>query len=701
MADKYVDLTHDTTETVMGEDSLAGWVGSKLSEWRDHYESNYRKDHDEYYRLWRGKWSTEDKTRETERSRIVSPALQQAVEANVADIEEATFGRGRWFSIKDDVAGKEQLAKQAAEEAQRQAAQQGGPQGVPTPAPNAKRPITDAIERLHEDFAYTRTMAALSEAALTAAVFGTGIVEIVVDQLEHKILASRPMMDGSVTAYGVESKERTFVKHINILPRNFLIDPSATCIEDAMGCAVDRMVGLHTIKQLQEAGVYRKCVVGAAAPDNQLSVDPTLADQPDDTARLSKYYGLVPRHMLEAAQEAEKSEEETVVILDDSSVDADSYYVEAIVVLANDGTLLKAEANPYMMNDRPVVAFPWDPVPGRFWGRGVCEKGYNSQKALDAELRARIDALALTVHPMMAFDATRFPRGQKPQIRPGKTIMVNGNPAEAMMPFKFGTVDQITFNQAAELQKMVMQSTGALDASGMPSAAASGDGTAAGMSMAIGAVMKRHRRTLLNFQTKCVIPVVTKSAWRYMQFEPERYPIGDYTFITEGTMGMVAREYEVSQLVQVMQNIQPESEAHGILLDAVVEGMNLSKSDNVLSALKAARQPNPDAQAQAQRNAEADIQFKENQSVVLQAQAAESEARAAKYYAEAKATPEKVEVEKLKFGTQYLQPGDNDDKEFDKRMRVLEFVLKSRKQKAEEKAAGVKLAPTAESTASP
>ena len=88
------------------------------------------------------------------------------------------------------------------------------------------------------------------------------------------------------------------------------------------------------------------------------------------------------------------------------------FYVEAIVVIANGGTLLKAEKNPYMMQDRPVVAFPWDIVPSRFWGRGVCEKGYNSQKALDAELRARIDALALTVHPMMAMDATRYLAGQ-------------------------------------------------------------------------------------------------------------------------------------------------------------------------------------------------------------------------------------------------------------------------------------------------
>ena len=48
---------------------------------------------------------TEDKTRQTERSKIISPALQQAVESSVAELEEATFGRGKWFDIEDDVSG--------------------------------------------------------------------------------------------------------------------------------------------------------------------------------------------------------------------------------------------------------------------------------------------------------------------------------------------------------------------------------------------------------------------------------------------------------------------------------------------------------------------------------------------------------------------------------------------------------------------
>ena len=35
------------------------------------------------------------------------PALQQAVESSVAEIEEATFGRGKYFDITDDLGDAE------------------------------------------------------------------------------------------------------------------------------------------------------------------------------------------------------------------------------------------------------------------------------------------------------------------------------------------------------------------------------------------------------------------------------------------------------------------------------------------------------------------------------------------------------------------------------------------------------------------
>jgi hypothetical protein len=306
--------------------------------------------------------------------------------------------------------------------------------------------------------------------------------------------------------------------------KNFLIDPVATCVNSALGVAIDEFVPAHTVVELQEKGVYLPGPIGSAAQDEDIEPDPELSVVPyQDKVRLLKYFGLVPRHLLEQAQRGELDEDEEIVDLLEEPPEAsdESYWVEAIVVIANEGqTVLKVEENPYMMQDRPVVAFQWDIVPGLFWGRGICEKAYNSQKALDAEIRGRIDALALTTFPMLAMDATRIPRGHKPQVRPGKMLLTNGNPKEVINEFNFGNVNQITFAQAAELQKMVQQSTGAVDSSGI-TGAINGEATAAGISMSLGAIIKRQKRTLVNFQEDFWIPFVEKAAWRYMQFNPQ------------------------------------------------------------------------------------------------------------------------------------------------------------------------------------
>jgi hypothetical protein len=68
------------TDPIVIEESVEGWVISKCEDWRDYYESNYENRFEEYYRLWRGIWDPADSERRSERSRIISPALQQAVE---------------------------------------------------------------------------------------------------------------------------------------------------------------------------------------------------------------------------------------------------------------------------------------------------------------------------------------------------------------------------------------------------------------------------------------------------------------------------------------------------------------------------------------------------------------------------------------------------------------------------------------------
>ena len=634
-------------DPLMVEETIEEWVMTKCEDWRDHYESNYEARFEEYYRLWRGQWDPADSERRSERSRIISPALQQAVESNVAELEEATFGRGKWFDVSDNLGDTQ------------------------------RQDVLFLRNKLSEDFENCMVRKAVAECLINSAVFGTGIGEIVIEEVKEMAPATQPVMDGDLQAVGVNITDKVKVKLKPVLPQNFLIDPVATSVEDAMGVAVDEFVSRHQVEMLQEQGVYRDVYVGNAAPDTDLEPDQDLTMYNDDKVRLTKYYGLVPRELLDSAV----SEDDEQSVPEDES---NSKYVEAVVVIANGGILLKAEANPYMMQDRPVVAFPWDVVPGRFWGRGVCEKGYNSQKALDTELRARIDALSLTIHPMMAIDATRLPRGAKPEVRPGKMILTNGDPREVLQPFNFGQVSQITFAQAGALQQMVQQATGAVDSAGI-TGSVNGEATAAGISMSLGAIIKRHKRTLINFQQSFLIPFVKKAAYRYMQFDPESYPVSDYKFNATSTLGIIAREYEVTQLVQLLQTMKQDSPLYSTLIQSIIDNMNLSNREELLAAMAKASQPNPEAQQMAMAAQQAQLEFQQSQTAALSAQAQESQARAGKLVAEAQAVPQELEIDKINAITRNLKEGDSDDKEFERRMRVAEAMLKEREVAAKEK----------------
>ena len=632
-----IDIFQDDVDgSVALPGELADWVMGKCQTWRDHYESNYSGKHDEYMRLFRNKWSKEDSDRDSERSKLIAPALAQAVESNVAEVEEATFGRGKIFDVRDDVMDQQ------------------------------TEDMVFLRRKLHEEFHHGRVRSSVAEVLINAAVYGTGIAEITLEERKVYSPGTRPMMDGAMEEVGVSETYKPIVKLNPVQPKNFLIDPASNNVDDALGCAVDEYVSRHIVEELQEQGVYKdEEFVGEAASDQEIEFDSSVDSRPKDRIRLTKYYGKVPRDYLVAEG------------VDEDEIDEPGHYVEAIVVLGNESTVLKAIPNPYMCQDRPIVAFQWDVVPNIFWGRGVCEKGYMSQKALDAELRARIDALALTTHPMMAVDSTRIPRGHKLEVRPGRMLLTNGAPQEALMPFNFGNLNAITFQQGAQLQQMVNQATGAAEAQ----QANMNDVTAAGQSMQQGGVMKRQKRTLVNFQENFLLPFVKKAAFRYMQFNPEEFPIGDYEFIPFSSLGAMAREYEVAQLSQILQVIPPDSPAHGAVLKGIIDHLNVSNREELIKAIEAGNQPNPEAQQAAQQQQQMQMAITQGQVQLLNAQASESQARGQKYSVEAQLAPQEVS---LKYSDQN-NDGEADDKDFEKRIRMAELMLKERQVEGKER----------------
>lgn len=636
--------TSQYDEPTESDKELTEWVVSHTDKWRDYRDQNYLTDWQEYERIFRGQWAAEDRTRDSERSRIISPATQQAIETRHAEIMEAIFGQGEWFDIEDDLKDVNGTALD----------------------------VEQIKAQLMEDFNRDKIKKAIDQIELMAEIYGTGIGEIAVKTEKEYSPATQaiPGVQGQA-AIGVVEKDRIAVKLVPVNPKNFLVDPNATSLDDAMGCAIEKFISVHKIVEGMEKGIYRKVDLGTDGPDDDLEVTEESVSYQDGRVRMLTYYGLVPREYLE---QLENEEAEVADLFPEDSL-ADDYaeLVEAIIVIANGNKLLKAEANPYMMKDRPVMLYQDDTVPGRVWGRGTAEKAYNMQKAIDGSLRMDSDARALTAVPMMAMDATRLPRGAKFEVKPGKSFLTNGDPNQIMMPLRFGTPDDSSVRASQNYERLLLQATGTVDSAGMPSAAPR-DAGAGGMSMAMAGIIKKYKRTLTNFQEDFLIPFINKAAWRYMQFDPERYPSVDVKFMPTATLGILAREFEQQQFIALLQTLGPDTPVLPLILKGILGNSSLSNRGELIAALEQMSQPSPEAQQQAQMQQEAAMAKLQADLALLQAQTQKAAAEAQQTMVETQLMPEELRVKVVQAAATNL----DQDADFAKRMKLADLMLKEK-----------------------
>ena len=533
--------------------SLVSWVMTRVRDWEDYRKNNYDQRWKEYYRMWRGFWSAEDKSRDSERSRLIHPALSQAVESTVAELEEAVFGQGKWFDVSDNYNDTD------------------------------KTDIMMWRDQMDEDLDKEDVESALSEIFLNGCLTGIGVGKIVLNERTDKRIVKGFIGDSDVQTPTVEFTNVVRVGLHAVDPFEFVIDPTARRIDDALGMAHITTVPKHGVEQKQTDGTYRRVSLAGYndtfVGSNSNIQKPDLKDIRDqDKTMIIEYHGFVPRRLLDAVKHADALGEGEPFEFETHEGEE---MVEAIVTIANSSSLLRAVENPFLMGDRCFIAYQHDTVPNRFWGRGVCEKGYNPQKGLDAEMRGRIDAMALSIHPMMAVDSTRMARGQKLVVAPGRNVHTVGDPRTALMPFNFGQVNPTTFSQSADLERQLQMATGAMD-----SATPVGDNrrneTLGGMSIIQGASVKRTRRTMANIERRFIKPFVHKAAWRFMQFAPERYPVEDIDFVVHSTLGIMARELEQQQLANMLKTLPADSPAYWMTLKNLYELSDLSNREEML-----------------------------------------------------------------------------------------------------------------------
>jgi hypothetical protein len=296
------------------------------------------------------------------------------------------------------------------------------------------------------------------------------------------------------------------------------------------------------------------------------------------------------------------------------------------------------------------------------------------QKAIDAQLRSHLDGLALTTVPMMGMDATRLPRGSKFEVRPGKSVLTNGNPAEILMPFKFGATDASNVETARVFENMLLQATGTLDTANMMSQPQGGQ-----ISIAMSGILKKNKRTLVNFQDQFLIPFIEKAAWRFMQFDPENFPVQDWKFVPSSTLGMLAREVEQQQFINILKTLGPNSPITPVLMLGIVKNSSLPNRMEMQQQIAKTMQPNPQQQQMQQATLQAKMQQEQALAAKTMGEAKEREAMAQKHMVEAQLEPELVKAKLMAaISTNLPEEDDMIAKEFDRRVKIAELMLKEK-----------------------
>jgi len=574
-------------------DNLVSWIVRHCEDWETYRNNNYKAKWEEYYRLWRGVHKEQDRSYKSERSKLISPALSQAIEVTVSELEEALFSKKKWLDIDRTTYDDQQVAQA----------------------------MDTYLDKLLKEYDLNKIPASIAEIMLNGAIYGTGIGKVVIEMRTTRI----PQMaeDGSLTSI---AQKYPCVKLVPIDPKEFVIDPLARSIEEALGCAHITYQHKSNIEKKQNKGVYANVELGAFSDDMDVSAMGEMSQsKKDDHVKITEYHGKVPRAMLDPIG---MMMEEDLQLPADDDMD-ESGMVEAIVTIANDSVILRAVKNPFFMQDRSIIAYQHDRVPNRFWGRGVAEKGYNPQKALDAELRGRIDAMAFSVRPMIGINASLVPRelNNRFEVYAGRTIFTNGNPSDAIQPLQFQPPSAATFNQSGDLERMVEMGTGAFQANA-PGNINPGNQTAGGMGIIVSASIKRNKRTLLNIETNLLDEFVKKSAYRYMQADPEAYPVVDLRFVVNSSLGIMAREVETQQIVQLLNTTEPNSTSYWMLIKSLYQLSTISNRDELMpiidAKLQESLQPKPDLAGEAAKMdaetrkfiAENDAVFKKSKGIL-------------------------------------------------------------------------------------
>jgi hypothetical protein len=142
-------------------------------------------------------------------------------------------------------------------------------------------------------------------------------------------------------------------------------------------------------------------------------------------------------------------------------------------------------------------------------------------------------------------------------------------------------------------------------------------------------------------------------------------------------LGIIAREYEQQQFIGLLQTLGPNTPVLPLILKGIMQNSSLTNRFELIAKLDEMMQPNPEQQQMEQMQQQLAMQAAQAQIAVNTTQAEQNRAEATKLAVEAQLMPQEVQAKNMAAVTKNLPNEDEAaSREFDKRVKIAELMLK-------------------------
>jgi len=407
-----------------------------------------------------------------------------------------------------------------------------------------------------DGFVETQYASKLQMSVLDASVYGTGILAGPFAAEKRENLGMEEALKALENPDAEDEKYKPEVEYVS--PWDVYPDPTARCVEDC-GYVIHRnIMSVAKVRELRHKPGFDVEAIDEvldATPNGNFTPEwwettlDTVNSRQQTNGPANKFVCLIRWGWISGRDLRDCGKEVPDELLNEQ-------VMAAIWKIGH--KVISVRVSKLHKNRIPFYFVPYRKVPNSIWGMGVAEMMFDSQDAINACERAKMDNMALSSRPMAVVYPSRLHPGHRDiEMRAGKIWVVEEAEIQSQYkPVDFFVpdcrLDQIEAVQRDHFQ-FVQEQTGIPNALMGMGGQGTHNRTAEGATLQFNAAATALKTVIYNFETYLIIPITTAMAKFYQMFSDDPKIMGDYRIYARGLQGLMARENLVGDLLHLVQ----------------------------------------------------------------------------------------------------------------------------------------------------